>query len=343
MKESQDYSQGLDAAPDEEAEVNRFVAGMGQDPDRLDKMLAAWMPSLSRGRLQSWIEAGAVLVNGEVVLKTRQKIYPGDEVTVTEQPAPEELAFTPEPMALDIVHEDEAIFVINKPAGLVVHPAPGHWSGTLLNGLLALDPRLATVPRAGIVHRLDAHTSGLMVVARTLAAQTDLVRQLQARTVKREYWAVAHGLAPEYRKLEAAIERDPRNPLRFRVGHGLAAKPAITHLARVADCRTEELDFSWVACRLETGRTHQIRVHLESIKLPLVGDPVYRGSRPRAAETPALWHGFARQALHASRLGLIHPVSREGLEWFRPPPADMVALMREFDFSPLDRPTEVFE
>ncbi|MEG0821882.1 MAG: RluA family pseudouridine synthase [Burkholderiaceae bacterium] len=324
-------------------EASRFVATAAQHGERLDKMLAAWMPRISRGRLQDWIAQGAVLVNGKTVAKPRHSLIEFDEVTVVAQPAPEELAFVPEAMDLSIVYEDASIIVIDKPAGLVVHPGAGNWSGTLLNGLLAHDANLARVPRAGIVHRLDAHTSGLMVVARTLVAQTDLVRQLQARTVKREYWAVAHGIAPEFKTIEAAIERDPRHPLRFHVGHGLAAKPAITHVARVGVVRTDELDFSWVACRLETGRTHQIRVHLESLGLPLVGDPVYRGRRTRPQPGPALWTTFSRQALHASRLGLIHPDTREEFEWFRPPPADMSALMREFGFGPLDRPTHVLE
>lgn len=342
MKESEDYSQGMLTTPEEDAEAARFVAGAAEEGGRLDKALAAWMPALSRGRLQSWIEQGAVQVNGAVVTKTRQKLIAGDEVLVVAQPAPEELAFAPEPMDLAIVYEDAAILVIDKPPGMVVHPAPGHWSGTLLNGLLAYDPRLAGVPRAGIVHRLDADTSGLMVVARTIEAQTDLVRQLQARTVKREYWAIAQGVAPERKTVEASIERDPRNPLRFRVGRGAAAKPARTHLARVDLAWAGERDFSWVACRLDTGRTHQIRVHLESLGLPLVGDPVYRGNRPRTPAGEAAWSRFARQALHASRLGLIHPASGAALEWFRAPPADLTELMSELGFGPLDRPVSVF-
>lgn len=342
MKESGDYSQGPIGAPEEDAEASRFSAGAAEEGERLDKVLAAWMPTLSRGRLQSWIEQGAVTVNGAIVAKTRHKLVRGDEVVVTAQPAPEELAFAPEPMELALVYEDESILVVNKPAGLVVHPAPGHWSGTLLNGLLAHDPGLAGVPRAGIVHRLDAETSGLMVVARTLEAQTDLVRQLQARSVKREYWAVVPGLAPERKTVDAGIERDPRNPLRFRVGHGAAAKPARTHMARVATGSSGSLDFSWIACRLETGRTHQIRVHMESIGFPLVGDPVYRGRRPRPAPGAELWTQFARQALHASRLGLVHPRSGLAMEWFAPPPTDLRGLMESLGFADLDRPVSVF-
>ena len=166
-----------------------FIVGDEYSGDRLDKVLAQLMPSVSRARLQTWIEQGAVTVNGEVTEKIRTKVAAGDEIEVLEQPSPEELAFKPVQMPLDVVYEDDDILVVNKPAGLVVHPAAGHWDDTLLNGLLARNPELKTLPRAGIVHRLDRDTTGLMVVAKTLEAQTDLIRQLQARTVKREYWA----------------------------------------------------------------------------------------------------------------------------------------------------------
>jgi 23S rRNA pseudouridine1911/1915/1917 synthase len=244
-------------------------------------------------------------------------------------------------MALSIVHEDDAIIVIDKPAGLVVHPAAGHWSGTLLNGLLAHAPELAGVPRAGIVHRLDADTSGLMVVARTLAAQTDLVRQLQERTVYREYWAIVLGEPRRSGTIDAAIGRDPRNPLRFRVSHAASARPARTHYTRIASTLHEGVALSWLACRLETGRTHQIRVHLEHLGHPLVGDPVYRRRLP--SPTPgSAWRSFPRQALHACRLGLRHPVSDEPMQWFRAPPPDMAELMRALGFGPIDQPaTEV--
>jgi 23S rRNA pseudouridine1911/1915/1917 synthase len=325
-----------------DAPLSSFTVSTAEHGERLDKTLALRLPGHSRSRLQSWIEQGAVLVDGEPPQRARQPVLIGQRILVHAVPAPEDLAFAPEAMDLAIVHEDADLFVLDKPAGLVVHPAAGHWSGTLLNGLLAHDPALAALPRAGIVHRLDADTSGLMVVARNLLAQTDLVRQLQARTVRREYWAVVRGRAPERVSIEGAIERDPRNPLRFRVGQGPAAKPARTHAARLGLAQTEAGELSWVACKLETGRTHQIRVHLESLGLPLVGDPVYRGRPPHPRIGSAPWTNFARQALHACHLGLVHPRSGQELAWFRPPPADMRELMRELGFGPLDRPSAVF-
>lgn len=350
MNSGGEYSGQLVRPQDEAAEdaeaadspLAAFTVSTAEHGERLDKMLAARLPRLSRSRLQGWIEQGAVQVDGQPAQRARQPVLIGQEVVVHAVPAPEDLAFAPEPMDLAIVHEDTDLIVLDKPAGLVVHPAAGHWSGTLLNGLLAHDPALAALPRAGIVHRLDADTSGLMVVARNLLAQTDLVRQLQARSVTREYWAVVRGRAPERASIEGAIERDPRNPLRFRVGEGPAAKPARTHVARLGVSGTTAGELSWVACKLETGRTHQIRVHLESFGLPLVGDPVYRGRPPHPRPGAAPWTRFARQALHACRLGLVHPATGLALAWFRPPPADMSELMHELGFGPLDRPSGAF-
>jgi 23S rRNA pseudouridine1911/1915/1917 synthase len=312
--------------------VNEALAG-----ERLDKALAAWMPEISRTRLKQWIECGAVRLNGAAV-RPRQALEIGDLVELEPRPAPDAAAFEPEAIPLDIVYEDDAILVIDKPAGLVVHPAAGHWSGTLLNGLLALAPELGGVPRAGIVHRLDAGTSGLLAVARTLAAQTDLVRQLQARTVQREYWAIVLGEPRGRGTVDAPIGRDPRNPLRFRVSHGAAARPARTHYWRLATVRIDDTTLSWLACRLETGRTHQIRVHLEHLGHPLIGDPVYRRRLPPSDGTVS-WRAFGRQALHACRLGLTHPSSGKSMQWFRPPPADLAGLMRTLGFGPLDRPS----
>jgi len=261
-------------------------------------------------------------------------------------PSPAQLAMRPEPIDLDVVFTDGHIAVIDKPPGLVVHPAAGHWSGTLANGLLARFPQTAGLPRAGIVHRLDADTSGLMVVALTLQAQTDLVRQLQQRSVTREYWAIVVGEAPPATTVEAALARDPRNPLRFAVSRGARAKAARTHLRRVQTVGSGRSALSWVACRLDTGRTHQIRVHLESIGHPLIGDPVYHRGRPAPArgpgEEPPAWRSFGRQALHACRLGLVHPSRRTTMTWFRAPPADMRALMRDCGFAGGDAPVEVF-
>jgi 23S rRNA pseudouridine1911/1915/1917 synthase len=324
--------------------------GPTQHGQRLDRALAELLPAVSRSRLQQWIADGGVRrVTPSVVppappLRAREAVHGGDEFVVTPQPAPDAAAFTPEPMALSIVHADEAILVLDKPPGLVVHPAAGHWHGTLLNGLLAHDTALINVPRAGIVHRLDADTSGLMVVARTVAAHADLVRQLQARTVTREYWAVVSGAVPEAGTIDAPIGRDPRNPLKFAVRRGPAAREARTHFRCIAVVEREGRAFSWVACRLETGRTHQIRVHLEHLGHPLLGDPVYRRGRPTAPSTadgPA-WARFERQALHACKLALDHPQSGRAMQWFRPPPADLRTLMRTLGLGRTDRPRAAF-
>jgi 23S rRNA pseudouridine1911/1915/1917 synthase len=321
------------------------VAGL-----RLDKALAVLLPHLSRGRTRSWIEAGAVTLNGAPA-RPRATVLAGDRIDLVEVPSAQEQAFRAEPMALEVVHADPSILVLHKPAGLVVHPAPGHWSGTLLNGLLAYDPALGQLPRAGIVHRLDADTSGLMVVARNAEAQLALVRQLQQRTMTREYWAVVHGTVPPTGTIDAAIGRDRRNPLRFSVAPGSTSKAARTGYRRAGTATfgttPGSASVSWVVCRLETGRTHQIRVHLESIGHPLVGDRLYRAGRPpvpaaAGKPTPA-WSTFPRQALHACRLQLAHPASGEPLGWFAPPPADMTRLMTDLGWRGLDRPQSEVE
>jgi 23S rRNA pseudouridine1911/1915/1917 synthase len=309
--------------------VRQFVVGSEGAGARLDKYLAAQMPEVSRSRLQRWIAQDAVLLNGEAA-RARAGVYAGDHIAVHESASVQSLAYGPEPIAFDVVWEDETLIIIDKPAGLVVHPGAGNWSGTLLNGLLAYDPRLEQVPRAGIVHRLDAGTSGLMVVARTPAAQLDLVRQLQARTVTREYWAVVSGAVAPSLTIDAALGRDPRNPLRFRVSTAPAARPARTFVRRLAHWPLPggKGGVSWLACRLDTGRTHQIRVHLESLSHPLLGDPVYRRHLPVEALAHALpGLALARQALHACRLGLIHPLRGEPLAWTRSPPDDLRALL----------------
>lgn len=315
----------------------RFSVTLPEAGTRLDKLLAQRMAEISRSRLKQWIENGAVRVNGGAV-RPRHAVNAGDLIELEPEPLPEAAAYTAEPMPLDVVYDDAAIIVIDKPPGLVVHPAAGHWSGTLLNGLLAYDPALAQLPRAGIVHRLDAHTSGLMVVARSLQAHTDLVRQLQARSVRREYWAIVLGEPRLRGTIDAPIGRDPRNPLRFRVSHASNARDARTHYARVATWREENVTLSWLALQLETGRTHQIRVHCEYLGHPLIGDPLYRRRLPpRDLASP--WRAFARQALHACRLGLRHPSSGAPMQWFRSPPADLAQLMQTLRFGPIDRPS----
>jgi 23S rRNA pseudouridine1911/1915/1917 synthase len=288
--------------------------------ERLDKVVSKLIPQYSRSRLQQWMDEGHVTVDGKVA-KTRMTAYGDETVVVHPQAAPEDVAFKPEAMDLDIVFEDEAILVVNKPAGLVVHPGAGNWSGTLLNGLLHHYPALAGVPRAGIVHRLDKDTSGLMVVGKTLAAQTDLVRQLQARSVKREYYAVVWGTPQLTGTVDASIGRHPRERVKMAVSSNLSAKPAITHYARLGTGALDRRPVSLVRCNLETGRTHQIRVHMLSLGYPLVGDAVYG--------KPHLQAFFPRQALQARRLGLNHPETGEALEWSVPLAADIVDLLAQ--------------
>lgn len=286
---------------------------------RLDKVISKLVPQFSRSRMQQWIEEGYVTVDGQVA-KTKMTAYGDETIVVLPQPAPEDKASTPEPMDLAIVHEDDAIIVLDKPAGLVVHPAAGNWSGTLLNGLLHHFPPIAGVPRAGIVHRLDKDTSGLMVVAKTLAAHTDLVRQLQARTVKREYLALVWGLPHLNGTVDAAMGRHPRDRIKMAVLETDNAKPATTHYQRLATGLLDRRPVSLVHCRLETGRTHQIRVHMLSIGFPLVGDALYGKQH--------LTSFFPRQALQACRLGLIHPTKGTACEWSVPLPQDFSDLLK---------------
>ncbi|HSV50978.1 MAG TPA: RluA family pseudouridine synthase [Burkholderiaceae bacterium] len=281
---------------------------------RLDRALAELVPELSRNYLQQLIEAGAVRVNGALASKPSARVKAGEKGQVELRPTPQAQAFKPEAMALETVFEDDYLRVLNKPAGLVVHPAPGNWSGTLLNGLLANDPKAALLPRAGIVHRLDKDTSGLMVVARTRGAMDALVARIAAREVSRQYVALAHrpwvGNAP--RSVEAPIGRDVRNRLRMAVvdlQHS-GAKSARTDFALLENCEHG----CWVQCTLHTGRTHQIRVHMASIGHPLVADALYGGA-------PAA--GLARQALHAFRLGFLHPVTGQAMQFQAPPPDDL--------------------
>ncbi|PRF64260.1 RluA family pseudouridine synthase [Burkholderia multivorans] len=322
-------SGGSDDAP-RVVEVPASLAG-----ERLDKALAQLFPEFSRSRLQSWIDAQRVRVDGAPA-KIRQPVPLGATIELVPDLLPEQLAFTPEPVPLDIVYEDDALVVINKPAGLVVHPAAGNWSGTILNGLLhRYGDAAAGLPRAGIVHRLDKETSGLMVVASTLAAQTDLVRQLQARTVKRRYFALVWGAMPDEGTIDAPIGRDPRERTRMAVVTGASGKPARTHFRTVDTCLWQRQPVSAIQCDLETGRTHQIRVHCSHVGHPLLGDPVYGRARGKRSVAP-LPGGFARQALHAWRLGLVHPVTGSVMQWRCPLPDDMTALVEALGFGQND-------
>jgi 23S rRNA pseudouridine1911/1915/1917 synthase len=288
---------------------------------RLDQALARLLPEYSRSRLQGWIEAGQVTLNGAPAT-IKQKLWGSERIEVSPQAHPSEQPHQAEAIALDVVYEDEAILVINKPVGLVVHPGSGNWEGTLLNALLHHAPQLSEVPRAGIVHRLDKDTSGLMVVAKTLVAQTALVRQMQERSVKREYLALAWGEFARGSKVDAPIGRHPSQRVKMAVVAD--GKPAITHYAIEASFPACTL----LRCRLETGRTHQIRVHLSHIGHPLVGDSLYiKGVQKCPASLRPLLNGFPRQALHATRLALDHPTHNVRMEWEVPMPQDMSLLL----------------
>lgn len=291
--------------------THQVQIGIDSAGRRLDVALAENLREFSRSRLQAWIRAGRVKLDGQVRDDVRYAVRGGEVAVVEPADDPSAQPAQPEPVEFPIVYEDESLLVIDKPAGLVVHPGSGNWTGTLLNGLLHYDSRLMALPRAGIVHRLDKDTTGLMVVARTLVAQTDLVRQLQARKVRREYLAVVRGQLVHSGTVDAAIGRHPTHRLRMAVV--ATGKPAMTHYRPLEAFPSATL----VGCSLETGRTHQIRVHLSHIGHPLLGDVLYGG--PRAP--------LSRQALHATRLGLVHPRTRAEMSWSSPPPGDLAELL----------------
>ena len=315
-----DYSKEDDTADLLELSVPLADGGL-----RLDQALAKLVPQYSRSRLQDWIGQGLVTVNGSPAT-VKHKVWGGERICVSPQIHPSDQTSQAEDIPLDIVYEDEAIIVLDKPVGLVVHPGSGNWQGTLLNALLFHAPELKNVPRAGIVHRLDKDTSGLMVVAKTLVTQTALVRQMQARSVKREYLALVWGELDHGGTVDLPIGRHPSQRVKMAVIEN--GKEAITHY-------TIEANFpgcTFVRCRLETGRTHQIRVHLAYIGHPLVGDRVYQRGVPKCVpQLRELLNGFPRQALHATRLALAHPLTGEQMEWESPLPEDMAELLDAID------------
>jgi 23S rRNA pseudouridine1911/1915/1917 synthase len=290
---------------------------------RLDQALAELMPELSRSRLQQWIDGGQVRLDG-APCRRRDKVWGGEEVRLDAVLEPRG-GCSPEAIALDIVYEDDDLLVVNKPAGLVVHPAAGNPDGTLQNALLHHSPALDRVPRAGIVHRLDKDTSGLLVVAKTLAAHCSLVEQLQCRSVHREYRALVNGVLVAGGSVDAPIGRHPVHRTRMAVVAG--GRSAVTHYRVLERFPVHTL----LAVSLETGRTHQIRVHMAHIQHPLIGDKTYGGRpRPPKGASAALvqgLQGFPRQALHAIALGLKHPRTGEALRWEVPLPADLAALL----------------
>ena len=305
-------------------ELRQAVVPAESHGQRLDLALVQVVPEFSRSYLQQLIDSGAIAHNGVTQRKSSAKVRAGDRLSIELKPTPQSQAFRPEPMALDAVYEDSHILVINKPAGLVVHPAPGNWSGTLLNGLLARDALAATLPRAGIVHRLDKDTSGLMVVARTRQVMDQLVQMIAARSVNRQYIALAHKpwQGARTRQIDFPVGRDVKNRLRMAVvdlakNPGKTACTTITLLENAAN-------FCLVRCKLHTGRTHQIRVHMAAIGHPLVADELYGGVAAG---------GLQRQALHAFELAFEHPVTGKSMRFKLPVSADMQAAMSQLSLS----------
>ncbi len=297
----------------------------GLDGKRFDQAVASLFSDYSRSKLQSWIKQGGIVLDGKPA-KSKDKVYVGQIICLDVEIEPVVAENIAQPIDLDVVYEDDSILVVNKPAGLVVHPAAGNASNTLLNGLLHRNPKLETIPRAGIVHRLDKDTTGLMVVAKTLPAHADLVAQLQERTVSRHYYALVQGRMTAGSTVETLMGRHPTNRKKQAVLE-TGGRDAITHYRVVERFREHSL----IRCELETGRTHQIRVHMAHCRYPLIGDKLYGGRTklPKGASKALInaLQQFPRQALHAFRLGLIHPETGDYCEWEIDLPDDMTSLM----------------
>ncbi|MEO8383675.1 MAG: RluA family pseudouridine synthase [Betaproteobacteria bacterium] len=325
--EEEDYSPcDLQSPPEAKAETVTLKVPVSLSGSRLDQVLVEMLPEFSRSRLAALAKAGNVTVDGILGLP-KTKLFGGEEIQATLMPREAEMAFLPEDLPLNVLFEDDALLVIDKQAGLVVHPGAGNWSGTLLNALLFRNPTVAELPRAGIVHRLDKETSGVMVVAKTEAAQLSLVRQLQSRTVKRIYVALVRGHPPQDGVVEKPIGRHPHHRTKMAVvgeDEGQGGKIAVTHFRLVQRFPHHSL----LECQLETGRTHQIRVHMQSIGFPIEGDQVYSpGAVGVNAATRDVFRRFGRQALHARKLTFDHPVHGESVTFEAPVPADMRELI----------------
>ena len=296
---------------------------------RIDSALAAMLPDYSRSKITAWVRSGKALLNNKT-FKPKEKVLGGEVIALT-LVKEKSNAWLGEDIAIDVVYEDDDIIVVNKPVGLVTHPGAGNWTGTLANALLHYEPSLATLDRAGIVHRLDKNTSGLMVVARSELAQKNLVEQLQTHAVSREYSAIVYGHMISGGTVDAPIGRDPKDRIRQAVVEEGEGKEAVTHY-RVIDRFAHH---THVKCILETGRTHQIRVHMAHIEHPLIADPMYGGKVrfPKKADEALkdVLKGFNRQALHAKKLTLMHPISGEEMSWKAPLPQDLQDLLQALE------------
>ena len=299
-----------------ELEIPENCAGL-----RLDQALAQLLPTHSRNRIQTWILAKRITVDN-LNANPKRTVWGGENIKIRMVAYHNETTNIAEPLELNIVYEDQAILIINKPAGMVVHPGNGNWQGTMLNGLLHYSSKLEEVPRAGIIHRLDKNTSGLLVVAKTLETQTNLVRQLQNRTMKRDYLALVHGHVQFSGQVNVPIGRHPIQRVKMAVNKN--GKDARTYYM----VKEKINGYTLLQCSLDTGRTHQIRVHMLSIGHPLVGDPIY-GSKPKKSsqEIMKLITGFPRQALHAKYLELIHPDTGQKVMWESELPKDFDELL----------------
>ena len=313
----------IDEGADEALELHRFEVPPEAAGLRFDQALAQLLPEYSRSRLSEWIKAGEATLDGAPA-RPRDPVRAGQQIELRARPT-REVEAEAQDIPLDILYADEDVLVINKGVGLVVHPGAGNPSGTLMNALLHFDPKLAEVPRAGLVHRLDKETTGAMVIARSLQAHAALVEQLSERDVHRQYIAVVNGVLVAGGTVDAPIARHPRDRIRMAVVEN--GRPAVTHY-RV---RERYRGHTLVECRLETGRTHQIRVHMAHVRHPIVGDPLYGGSLrlPKGAseDLVAQLRGFRRQALHAERLEFEHPRSGQSVALSAPPPPDLMALI----------------
>ena len=301
----------------------QFEVPLEESGSRIDQVLARLMPDYSRARLSQWLINGQILVDG-VALKPKNRVLGGENIVVNAELEPR-VDWSAETIPLDVVYADSDLIIVNKPAGLVVHPGHGNPSGTLVNALLDLYPELEKVPRAGVVHRLDKDTSGVLAVARSLKAQTNLVKQLKDRSMSRHYCALVYGHPSKEGKIDAPMDRHRIQRTKMTVV--FSGKPAVTQY-RLTETTAH---FAWLDVKLETGRTHQIRVHMTHIGHPLVGDPVYRQGRLGLGQTTqevrALIDGFPRQALHARKLGLIHPTRNEVVEFEVPIASDLNDLL----------------